>query len=78
MRSPYKTTLLDVVHTVSTFAASDDEVVALVTYLVNSGKIRLCGTFAGARIDLDASSPYVGKRPSLINSLPQPQALHKP
>jgi len=49
-------TMLDLVTAVSEVADSDAEVVATVTYLVNSGKVRLCGNFAGARIELDP--PY--------------------
>ena len=49
----YKSTLLDLVQTINDYATgSDDEVVATVTYLVNSGKVLLCGNFAGAKIDL--------------------------
>jgi len=50
MSAPRNTTLLDLVQTVSRFAASDEEIVAIVTSLVNSGRVRLCGSFAGARI----------------------------
>ena len=46
-----KYTLLDLVSTVREFAETDEEVVATVTYLVNSGKIRLCGNLAGSRIE---------------------------
>jgi hypothetical protein len=52
MTTASKSTLLDLVQTVSHFAKNDDEIVATVAYLINSGKVRLCGTFAGARIDL--------------------------
>ena len=52
MATPNKSTLLDLVQAVSDFAKSDDEIVATVAYLINSGKVLLCGTFAGARIDL--------------------------
>jgi hypothetical protein len=52
MTIPYKSTLLDLVQTINDYATSDDEVIATVTYLVNSGKVLLCGNFAGARIDL--------------------------
>jgi hypothetical protein len=38
----------------------------------------LCGVFAGVRIDLQAPPLHVGKRPLPGNSLPQPQAPHKP
>ena len=34
-------------------ATSDDEIVALVTSLINSGQVLLCGNYAGARIELD-------------------------
>jgi len=46
-----KHTLLDVVNIVSEFSETDDELVATVTYLINSGKVRLCGNFAGSRIE---------------------------
>ena len=55
MTTPIRSTLLDVVQTVCTCATSDDEVVATVAYLINSGKVLLCGTFAGAKIDLSVS-----------------------
>jgi len=47
-------TLLDLVKAVSDSAASEAEVVATVVHLVNSGVVRLCGNFRGARFDLDA------------------------
>lgn len=50
-----KCTLLDLVRIVSEFATSDEEIVSVVTYLVNSGTVVLCGTFAGRRIE--CSSP---------------------
>ena len=46
------TTLLDLVSAVSAHASSDAEVVATIVHLVNSGAVRLCGTFRGARFDL--------------------------
>jgi len=54
MQTPASTTLLDLVQAVSQYTTRDDEVVATVAYLINSGKVRLCGNFAGARIDLTA------------------------
>ena len=45
-------TLLELVTEVSSHAESEAEVVATVVYLVNSGRVRLCGNFAGARFDL--------------------------
>jgi len=46
-------TLLDLVRAVSQFATTEDEIVARVVFLVNSGAVRLCGTFRGARFDPD-------------------------
>ena len=51
-----KTTLLDLIQSVSDYAKNDDEIVATVAYLINSGKVLLCGNFAGARIDLTNAS----------------------
>ena len=45
-------TLLDLVQAVSDHAPSEAEVIATVVYLVNSGRVRLCGNFKGARFDL--------------------------
>jgi len=50
-------TLLELVTEVSSHAASDAEVIATVVYLVNSGRVRLCGTFRGARFDLGTDTP---------------------
>jgi hypothetical protein len=53
-----QTTLLDLVTAVSDASDSEDEVIATVVHLVNSGTVRLCGSFRGARIDLSSlSSP---------------------
>jgi len=57
-----QTTLLDLVQTVNAFASSDAEVVATVAYLINSGKVRLCGNFAGAKIDLTGSTNTIAYR----------------
>lgn len=54
MTTPSKLTLLDLVQVISDCAASEAETVATVAYLINSGRVLLCGTFAGARIDLSA------------------------
>ena len=54
--TPSHYTLLDLVRTVSAFATSDEELVATVASLINSGQVLLCGTFAGARIELFASA----------------------
>ena len=47
---PTSCTLLELVQTVNSHTASDVETVAVVTYLINSGRVRLRGTFAGAKI----------------------------
>jgi hypothetical protein len=47
-------TLLDLVTAVSESARTEAEVIATVVHLVNSGMVRLCGNFAGARFDLGA------------------------
>jgi hypothetical protein len=49
------TTLLDLVQAVSEYTHTDAEIVATVAVLINSGTVRLCGNFAGARIDLSAT-----------------------
>ena len=45
-------TLLDLVKVVSDHARSEADVIETVVYLVNSGQVRLCGNFKGARFDL--------------------------
>ena len=62
MATIIQTTLLDLVQTVNAFAASDAEVVATVAYLVNSGKVRRCGNFAGAKIDLSDPTNTIAYR----------------
>ena len=47
-------TLLDLVSVVAKYARSDKEVIATVAYMVNSGRVRLCGNFKGTRFHLDA------------------------
>jgi hypothetical protein len=45
-------TLLDLVTAVCRYARTDAEVIATVVHMVNSGSVRLCGNFKGARFDL--------------------------
>jgi hypothetical protein len=47
------TTLLDLLNAVSEYAETEAEEIATVVHLVNSGAVRLCGTLAGVRFDLD-------------------------
>lgn len=49
-----KVTMLDLVNAVSQDAQSEDELIATVVYMVNSGRVRLNGNFRGCRFDLDA------------------------
>jgi hypothetical protein len=51
-----QTTLLDLVTAVNEVSNNEDEVIATVVHLVNSGAVRLCGTFRGARIDLTSTT----------------------
>jgi hypothetical protein len=44
-------TLLDLVQAVSEVATSDQETLATVVDLINSGTVQLCGDFAGAMVD---------------------------
>ena len=48
-------TLLDLIQAVQEVAASEQETMATVVDLINSGQVRLCGDFAGATIDLSAT-----------------------
>ena len=54
-----RSTLLEVVEAVSDYAETDAETVATVVYLVNSGRVELCGKFRGARFDLEATGVTV-------------------
>ena len=78
METPAYTTLLDLVQTVNAYAASEDEVVAAVVYLVNSGKVVLCGNFAGAKIDCSALGHVTPHSPnSPIPPLSQPATFER-
>lgn len=50
MPTPRESTLLDLIQSIMSEAENDEEVVATVVYLINSGRVRLCGSFAGAKI----------------------------
>ena len=54
-----KTTLLDLVTAVSEYSRTDAEVIATVIHMVNTGSVRLCGTFRGARFD---ATPFEAER----------------
>lgn len=55
-----ETTLLDLVTALQDASRSDDEVVSVVSRLVNSGRVVLRGIFAGKRFTPDASQPSLG------------------
>ncbi len=57
-------TLLELIQAVSDSARNDDEVVATIAYLINSGRVRLCGTFAGAKIAVRPSRKWMRANPS--------------
>jgi hypothetical protein len=78
MATTRKSTLLDLVLAVSEYAISDDEVVATVAYLINSGKVLLCGNFAGAKIDLATRADTTPRRPRRGASGPAPSATRRP
>jgi hypothetical protein len=50
-----RSTLLELVAAVADSAETDTEIVATVVYLVNSGRVQLCGNFRGARFDLETT-----------------------
>jgi hypothetical protein len=50
MPTVQESTLLELVQSVIGEAQSDEEVIATVVYLVNSGRVRLRGIFAGSKI----------------------------
>ena len=46
-------TMLDVINAVADVTDTEAELIATVVHLVNSGQVRLCGNFAGARFSYD-------------------------
>jgi hypothetical protein len=52
-----QTTLLELVTIVNDQVATEAELIATVVYLVNSGAVRLCGNFRGARFDIGVLDP---------------------
>jgi hypothetical protein len=49
---PKTCTLAELLQSVNTFTEDDREVAVIVAHLVNSGKVRLRGNFAGVKIRL--------------------------
>jgi hypothetical protein len=52
----YELTLLDLIQAVSEVAANDQETLATVADLINSGQVWFCGDAAGATIDVVATA----------------------
>ena len=77
MKTQKKTTLLELVQTVNQFANSDTETVAIVAHMINSGRVQLCGNFAGAKISyaspLDVFPAWA--RPNLPPTPPRRPAM---
>ncbi|HVN84854.1 MAG TPA: hypothetical protein VMW17_08435 [Candidatus Binatia bacterium] len=46
MKNPRRSTLLELVRTVQDLAASDEEVVAIITHMLATGRVVLTRTFA--------------------------------
>jgi hypothetical protein len=74
-KTPTQSTLLDLVYSVSLFATTEAEVVATVAHLVNSGRVQLCGNFAGAKISFDSPRAVAPPRtrPSMAPPAPRPR-----
>jgi hypothetical protein len=77
MKTQKTTTLRDLVQTVSQFAKDDTETGMVVAHMINSGKVQLGGTFAGAKISyaspLDVFPAWA--RPSLRPTPPRRPAV---
>jgi len=69
MKPQVECTLLDLVQTLNKFSDDDHEVAAIAASLVNTGRVRLRGNFAGAKIKLPLSLSTFPTRlwPTLLN-----------
>ena len=67
MQTQIQSTLLDLVRILSSLTDNDREVVAMVTYLVNSGHVRLCGNFAGTTIEFASPNPPTAQPRTLLS-----------
>jgi hypothetical protein len=77
MKSQKKTTLRELVQTVSQFAKDDMETGMVVAHMINSEKVQFCGHFAGAKISY--ASPFdvfpAWARPHLQPTSPKRPAI---
>jgi hypothetical protein len=64
-----RSTLLNLVCAVQDYATSDDEVVAIITHLLNTGRVVLSGTFAGQQTC--GRRPFGGSAPRWVAPLSQ-------
>jgi ABC-type multidrug transport system ATPase subunit len=53
--------MLNLVTAIAEHALTEAEVIATVIYMVNSGRVRLCGTFKGAKFDLGAVESLIDR-----------------
>jgi hypothetical protein len=66
---PTSFTLLELVQSVNSYTASDIETVAVVMYLINSGRVQLRGTFAGTKISFSQRRPRFTRRRAVAQRL---------
>ena len=66
MKTPVRPTLLDLVQRLGAFIDDDREVVTTAAALINSGRVRLCGTFAGVTIAPCSLYPTTLKQPTRL------------
>jgi hypothetical protein len=57
-----RVTMRELLAAISEYAESDVEIVATATHMVNSGRVRLRGAFAGARVVLPPALDRDGAR----------------
>ena len=60
----YRSTLLSLVQAVQDYTASDEEAVATIVRLLNTGRVVLIGTFAGERVAEALASPPASRTPA--------------
>jgi hypothetical protein len=70
MKATITCTLLELVQALTSVTDNDQEVVAAAVSLVNSGRVRLCGNFAGAKIVFPSSR-------KLSRTTPPPTSLRR-
>jgi hypothetical protein len=68
MRQARQCTMLDLVCEVNQYTTTDTETVATAADLINSGKVRLCGNFSGAQIELSPGPTTVRDKPPACTS----------